>query len=125
MLAKEAEREGRRFTVDPEQAEGTFYRADHFSFAKVGVPAITLTGGQDFVNGGVAAGEAAHKEYVAHHYHQPADVWSADFNYDGAVADLSTYYALGRELANSRVWPGWEAGSQFKAARDATAGERR
>ena len=125
MLAKEAEREGRRFTVDPEQAEGSFFRADHFSFAKFGVPAITLTGGQDFVNGGLAAGEAAHKEYIAHHYHQPADVWSADFNYDGAVADLATYYALGRELADSRVWPGWEAGSQFKAARDASAGERR
>ena len=48
-----------------------------------------------------------------------------DFDYAGAVADLDVYYDLGRDLANSREWPGWEAGSQFKPARDATAAERK
>ncbi len=125
MFAAEAVKQGRRFTVDPELAEGSFFRADHFSFAKAGVPAITVTGGQDFVNGGTAAGEAAHKEYVAHHYHQPADKWSPSFDYTDAIADLDLYYNLGRDLANSRDWPDWEAGSQFKPARDKTAAERR
>ena len=125
LIAEYAKKQGRVFTVDAHLEEGHFYRADHFSLAKVGVPSITLESGQDLVNGGVAAGEAAHKDYIVHRYHQPADEWSPSFNYDGAVQDLTLYYDLGRDLANSRDWPGWKPDSEFKAARDKTASARK
>ena len=125
LIATYAKKQGRVFTVDAHLEEGHFYRADHFSLAKVGVPAITLESGQDLVNGGVAAGEAAHKDYTTHRYHQPADEWSPNFNYDGAVQDLTLYYDLGRDLANSRDWPGWLPDSAFKAPRDKTASARK
>lgn len=124
-LAAELARQGRRFTPDQHLELGHFFRADHFSLAKVGVPAVTLQGGLDLVKGGIAAGEAARADYVAHRYHQPADEWRADWDLSGAAQDLEAYYALGRRLADSGVWPGWREGSAFKAARDATAAARR
>ena len=124
MVAQFAKDEGRAYTHDAHLEEGGFYRADHFSLAKAGVPAITLTAGMDLVNGGVAAGEAAHRDYIVHRYHQPADEWSASWDLSGAAEDLTLYYALGEHLANSHDWPGWAAGSEFKATRDATAADR-
>jgi Zn-dependent M28 family amino/carboxypeptidase len=124
LVARFAREQGRRYTHDAHLEEGGFYRADHFSLAKAGVPAVTLTEGLDLVNGGLAAGEAAHRDYVTHRYHQPADEWRADWDLSGAAADLDLYFALGQYLANSRDWPGWPAGAEFKAARDATLAER-
>jgi len=124
-LAELLQARGRRFTPDPHLELGHFYRADHFSLAKSGVPAITLEAGLDLVKGGQAAGEAARADYVAHRYHQPADEWRADWDLTGAAEDLEIYYALGRRLADSRDWPGWLGGSEFKAVREVSAGERR
>ena len=118
-------KEGRHFSPDPTPEQGHFFRSDHFSFAKVGVPALSVESGQDLVNGGVAAGYAWQKEYVAHRYHQPADEWRADWDLSGQVADITLVYKLGRHLADSDEWPVWKAGSEFKALRDATAGERK
>jgi Zn-dependent M28 family amino/carboxypeptidase len=125
MVARAVEAQGRRYTHDAHLEEGSFYRADHFSLAKAGVPAVTLTAGLDLVTGGTAAGEAAHRDWVAHRYHQPADEWRADWDLSGAVADLEVYAAVGRRLADGRDWPAWPAASEFKAARDATAGQRK
>jgi Zn-dependent M28 family amino/carboxypeptidase len=61
---------------------------------------------------------------VAHHYHQPSDEWSASWDLRGAAIDLGLYEELGLQLANSRLWPGWKDGSEFKARRDASAGAR-
>jgi Zn-dependent M28 family amino/carboxypeptidase len=125
MLEAEAKAEGRYFSTDPHPEQGHFYRADHFSLAKVGVPAITLDGGNDLFKGGVAAGEAAAKDYVLHHYHQPSDEWNPNWDWRGAAIDLGLYYDLGRKLANSDIWPTWHADSEFKAIRDETAAERK
>ncbi|MES2136033.1 MAG: M28 family metallopeptidase, partial [Pseudomonadota bacterium] len=70
-LIAEGKREGRYFTPDPHPESGGFYRSDHFSFAKQGVPAISFKPGNDLVNGGVARSEAISKEYTAKRYHQP------------------------------------------------------
>ena len=120
-----AKTQGRYFSPDPSPEQGHFFRSDHFPFAKVGVPALSITSGQDLVKGGLAAGSAWKKEYVAHRYHQPADEWSADWDLSGQVADITLVYTLGRHLADSSAWPAWKAGSEFKAIRDATAGERK
>jgi Zn-dependent M28 family amino/carboxypeptidase len=124
MLTARAATQGRSFSPDPHPEQGHFYRADHFSFAKVGVPAITLDAGNDLYAGGVAAGEAGARDFVEHHYHQPSDEWSPSWDWRGAAIDLSIYYDIGQNLSNSRVWPGWHEGSEFKARRDETAAAR-
>jgi Zn-dependent M28 family amino/carboxypeptidase len=124
-LIAEAKADGRYFSPDPAPEMGHFYRSDHFPFAKVGVPALSIHSGEDMVQGGVAAGQAWAKEYTAHRYHQPADKWSADWDLSGQVADLDLLYRLGLKLADSNEWPDWKPGSEFKAVRDASAAERK
>ena len=115
---------GRRFTPDPVPEAGHFFRSDHFPFAKRGVPAISIGSGEDLVDGGVAAGKAYSDGYTRDRYHQPADEWGDDWNLSGMAADVGLLYGLGRDLATSSRWPEWQAGSEFKAIRDATAAER-
>ncbi|HEY3695717.1 M28 family metallopeptidase [Phenylobacterium sp.] len=116
---------GRAFTPDPHPEAGHFFRSDHFPFAKAGVPAISFDSGEDLLQGGKAAGEAARADYVAERYHQPADEWRADWDLTGIAADLTLLYDLGRRLASSDEWPEWKAGSEFKAERDRTASARK
>ena len=107
---------------------GLFYRADHFSLAKRGVPPLLImgiAGASDLVGGGKAAGQAWIDSYTGQCYHQTCDVWSPDWNLAGAVQDVEVMRAIGADLANSRRWPAWKPGSEFKAVRDATAGERK
>ena len=124
-LAKSAEREGRRLSPDPQPERGSFFRSDHFSFAKVGVPAISFRAGLDLVEGGVAAGKKASDAYTADRYHQPADQYSEAWNLSGMVKDVELLYTIGREMANSRTWPEWLEGSEFKAIRDSSGNLRK
>jgi Zn-dependent M28 family amino/carboxypeptidase len=117
-------RQGRYFTPDPHPETGGFYRSDHFSFAKVGVPAISFSPGLDLVNGGSAGGEALAQEYNARHYHQPSDEWSASWDWSGIAQNAELLHDVGLRLANSRDWPNWSSDSEFRAARDSTAAER-
>ncbi|MVO77900.1 M28 family peptidase [Sphingomonas sp. MAH-20] len=124
-LTKLAAAEDRSYAPDPHPEAGGFYRSDHFPFAKRGVPAISFDGGNDLVNGGIARGEALGKAYVKDRYHQPADEWSPDWDLTGMQNDLGLLYTLGQNLANSREWPNWSMDSEFRAARDKTAAERK
>ncbi len=124
-LARYLKAEGRYYTPDDTPEAGHFYRSDHFSFAKAGVPAISIGSGADLVNGGRAAGQAAKKAYTLDRYHQPADEWSPDWDLSGQVQDIELVYRMGRELADSRAWPDWFAASEFKPLRDRTAAERK
>jgi Zn-dependent M28 family amino/carboxypeptidase len=116
--------QGRSFTPDARPEAGSFFRSDHFSFAKRGVPAISFKGGQDLVKGGVAAGKKAAEDYTRERYHQPADEYDPNWDLSGMAADLTVVYDLGRDLANSGEWPQWKPGSEFKAARDKSAAQR-
>ena len=124
-MAADAKREGRYFTPDLEPEKGHFYRSDHFSFAKVGVPGMSVESGEDLYVGGKAAGAAFRADYVAHRYHQPADEWSPNWDLRGAAIDVGLLYTLGRELADSDAWPQWKAGAEFRPIRDQSAAERR
>ena len=124
MLVAEGKKQGRYYSPDPHPEAGHFYRSDHFSFAKVGVPAISFGDGNDLVNGGIARGEALGKEYVTKHYHQPSDEWQPTWDFRGMAEDVQLLHNLGRDLANSRSWPNWSQDSEFRATRDQTAGER-
>jgi Zn-dependent M28 family amino/carboxypeptidase len=117
-------RQGRYYVPDPHPETGGFYRSDHFSFAKVGVPAISFSQGLDLVNGGTARGEALAQAYNKNNYHQPSDEWHADWDWSGVAENAELLHDVGLRLANSREWPNWSADSEFRAARDATASER-
>jgi len=117
-------RQGRYYVPDPHPETGGFYRSDHFSFAKVGVPAISFSPGLDLVNGGTARGEALAQAYNKNNYHQPSDEWHADWDWSGVAENAELLHDVGLRLANSREWPNWSADSEFRAARDASAAER-
>ena len=123
-LIAEGQREGRAFAPDPHPEAGHFFRSDHFSFAKVGVPAVSFESGDDMVNGGVARGEALAQEYTAKHYHQPSDEWSPQWDFSGIANDGAMLHSVGERLANSPEWPNWAPDSEFRATRDRTAGDR-
>jgi Zn-dependent M28 family amino/carboxypeptidase len=120
-LAHAAAAQGRTVTPDAKPERGLFYRADHFSLAKRGVPTLLLMGiggGVDLVNGGRAAGDAWVSDYTAHCYHQTCDTWSADWDPRGAAQDVDLFFQVGLDLANSRRWPAWKPTSEFKSIRD-------
>ncbi len=125
LLVETARGFGLAYMPEPHPEAGYFFRSDHFSFAKRGVPALSFKSGNDWVEGGVAAGEAAQKAYTAERYHQPADEWRADWAFTGMAHDLPLLYRVGETLANSRRWPEWGADSEFRATRDASRSERR
>jgi Zn-dependent M28 family amino/carboxypeptidase len=117
-LAAVLKTQGRVISPDPEPEKGAFYRSDHISLAKVGVPMLDPGGGYDLIEGGKAAGQALRDDYRLHHYHQPSDEWQANWDLSGPVSDLDALYSLGDELANSDAWPDWYAGDEFRAVRD-------
>jgi len=120
-----AKKQNLAYAPDPNPAAGHFFRSDHFPFAKKGVPAISYGSGNDWVDGGVAAGEAAEKAYVTERYHQPADEWEASWPFTGMVQDLILLYTVGDHLANSHEWPNWAKDSEFRGTRDESANKRR
>jgi Zn-dependent M28 family amino/carboxypeptidase len=119
-LARAARAQGRTVTPDAKPERGLFYRADHFSLAKRGVPTLLLMalgGGEDLVTGGRAAGDAWVADYTAHCYHEPCDAWSPIWDLRGAAEDADLFYRIGHDLGNSRRWPQWRPTSEFKAIR--------
>ena len=123
-LAEVASARGRYYSPDPDLEAGFFYRADHFAFARLGVPAITIGAGLDALDGGLERGRARRQAYFANCYHQACDGWTPDWDAAGLAADTLLVYDLGLRLANSRDWPQWESGSEFAAARHASNDQR-
>ncbi|AOF95663.1 M28 family peptidase [Sphingobium sp. RAC03] len=105
-------------TVEPTPEKGYYYRSDHFSFAKHGLPMLYFEGGEDLVNGGTAAGMAAAEDYTKNRYHGPKDEYDPNWDWTGVLADLKLYYTVGRDLANTTDWPNWVDGDEFRAIRD-------
>ena len=123
-LIAQGKTEALAFTPDADPAAGHFFRSDHFSFAKRGVPAISVESGRDLIEGGRARGDALYQTYVRDHYHQPSDEWQPTWNWQGVTQTLSLVYGVGRQLATTRAWPNWSPDSQFRVVRDKTAADR-
>jgi Zn-dependent M28 family amino/carboxypeptidase len=98
--------------------KGGYYRSDHFSMAKRGVPMFAVDRGVDLVVGGKAAGQAANDDYTENRYHQPSDQYSDTWDWSGIQQDVELFTALGRQLADGDMWPNWRAGDEFRALRD-------
>lgn len=123
-LARIAQSHDRYYAQDPNVEAGFFFRADHFPFARVGVPAITIGPGIDKRDGGKPAGQAARAKYFAERYHQPADGWDESWDMQAQAADVELIRELGDSIANSSQWPNWQDGSEYKALRTKSAAQR-
>jgi Zn-dependent M28 family amino/carboxypeptidase len=117
IVKKYAVAQGRVVKPDETPEHGSYYRSDHFSFAKVGVPALDPKSGVDFVGHPDGWGLQQQKEYTANRYHKPADVFDPNWDLSGAVEDLQLLFEVGNDVANSRTWPEWSAKSEFRAKR--------
>jgi Zn-dependent M28 family amino/carboxypeptidase len=106
-----------RLTPDEHPERGYFYRSDHFSFAKAGVPAVSIGAGTDFVGRPREWGVQQLEDYTAHRYHQPSDAYRPDFDLSGAVQLSEIVLGFGRWLANSPTVPTWNADAEFRAVR--------
>lgn len=117
-VEKLAKMTDRTVKAEPTPEKGFYYRSDHFSFAKLGVPMFNFGSGDELVDGGVEAGKKAAEDYEKNRYHAPGDEYEAITNWDGMMSDLRLYYAAGRMLAMTDAWPNWVEGDEFRAARD-------
>jgi Zn-dependent M28 family amino/carboxypeptidase len=123
ILAEAAREQGRHLVPDPNPEAGYFYRSDHISIAKRGVPMLYADGGEDLVEGGTEAGRDMAMDYRVNRYHAPPDEYSDDWNMDGIVQNTELFYVVGSRLANSTDWPNWFEGNEFRALRDAQRSE--
>jgi len=103
---------------DTRPSAGSYYRSDHFNFAKVGVPAIDLVNGFDSKEYGAKWGQEQRLSYNEKQYHQPSDEYSEQINVGGFTQIANILFSVGFKLSNETTFPGWKNGSEFKAARD-------
>ena len=119
-LASLVKSNGITLSPDPSPEAGHFYRSDHFSFAKVGIPAVSIGPGVDYVGRPAGWGQQQADDYTAHRYHQPSDEYRSDFDLSGAAQLGEIVYRFGMALANANTVPTWNADAEFKALRDAS-----
>jgi Zn-dependent M28 family amino/carboxypeptidase len=118
-LAAAAEEQDRELVPDPDAEKGYYYRSDHFSLAKQGVPALYTDTGDDHKEHGAEWTREKKDAYTAKHYHGPSDEYSDDWDLRGAVDDIQLWFMVGYTIANESTFPNWREGSEFKSMRDA------
>jgi Zn-dependent M28 family amino/carboxypeptidase len=118
MLAHLIRAQGMRLSPEAHPEAGHFYRSDHFSFAKAGIPGVSIGAGTDFVGRPKGWGKQQEEDYTAHRYHQPSDEYRPDFDLSGAVQISEIVLRFGTALANSPVTPTWNADAEFKRVRE-------
>jgi len=105
---------------DSRPEAGHYYRSDHFSLARVGVPAFSINEGLKYQGHDAAWGEAQAQDYVDHHYHQPSDEYRPEMDFAGLAKMARFGFALGWEAANQAHPIGWKKGDEFERARRAS-----
>jgi Zn-dependent M28 family amino/carboxypeptidase len=117
-LARAAKAQGRTVEPDPTPEKGSYFRSDHFPFARKGVPSIHAGGGVHYVGKPAGYGQQVRAAYIANDYHKPSDRVRPDWDLSGAAEDLELYLRAGFEVAQGDGWPAWKPGAEWKAARD-------
>jgi hypothetical protein len=112
-----ADEQGRVVKPDQFSDKGYFYRSDQFSFAKIGVPAMYLDSGTDFIDRPPEWGRQQQNHYTEVNYHQPSDEYDPNWNLDGMIDDARLGYWTGLAIANADEMPVWNVGDEFEAAR--------
>ena len=126
-LMRAAALQSRVVTPENLPENGLFFRADHFSLARQGVPVLLLmgiAGGADLIEGGRVAGNQWIAEYTGNCYHQTCDAWSAEWDLRGAAEDIELFHTILRDLGDSTRWPQLKSSSEFKAIRSETDAKR-
>ncbi|HEY9104930.1 M28 family peptidase [Chitinimonas sp.] len=119
-LARDAANaQGRVIVMESKPENGGYFRADHFEFVKVGIPALYAGGGTDVIGKPAGYGVKKLEEYIANDYHKPSDVVKPDWDLSGGAQDIELLYNVGRRLADGKEYPAFYAGSEFKARQDA------
>ncbi|MBC7949601.1 MAG: M20/M25/M40 family metallo-hydrolase [Chitinophagaceae bacterium] len=120
-LKEVADKSNRTISFEPHPEAGSYYRSDHFNFAKAGIPALYTKSGTEVEGKEKNFGKELSENYTAKNYHRPSDEYDpAVWNLDGAIADLGLLFQVGKKLAYGTEWPKWKEGSEFKAARERT-----
>jgi Zn-dependent M28 family amino/carboxypeptidase len=118
MLGDAASRHGRVLKPNSQPEKGSFYRADHFEFSKLGVPSLYPGSGKDVIGKAAGFGLEKRAEYIAKHYHQPSDEVNPAWDLSGAADDAVLLFEVGYQVANGDKYPEWKPGTEFKAKRD-------
>ena len=120
ILGSAAAGQGRTITPEPDPERGSYYRSDHFSFARKGVPMLYAKAGTRHREKGVEYVTALREDYNTHRYHQPGDEVSEDWDVRGIVENIELYFEVGQSVADSESWPQWRPGNEFRAIREAS-----
>lgn len=113
------EKHGRYAKPDPTPEKGSYFRSDHFSFAKAGVPSLYLSKGIDDVEHGKEWGLAETEKWIMENYHKPSDNYEPDiWKFDGMIDDIRVFFEVGYNLSITEEFPEWRPGSPFKPLRD-------
>lgn len=120
VLAEEAKSQNRRIVPEATPEVGSFYRSDHFEFAKQGVPALYASSGVIARNQPADYVKKWKENYTTNDYHKPSDEVRDDWNLEGAVEDLQLFLRVGYRVANTEAFPEWKEGTEFKAKREET-----
>ncbi|MFD2719426.1 M28 family metallopeptidase [Hymenobacter monticola] len=117
--ARAAAKEQNRYIIPYQHPEtGSFYRSDHFSFAKVGIPALYASGQYESRLHGKAYAEQQRKDFEEKNYHQPSDEYDPSWDLRGAAQDARLLFRVGQKLAGETTFPKWKESSEFKATRE-------
>ena len=108
-----AEDQGRTLKPDPQPERGMYYRSDHFSFVRRGVPAFEPDQGDDFIGKPAGFGKQVRDDFYANLYHKPTDTVKPDWDLGGGVQDLQFFWMMGYRVAQAEAFPQWKPGAEF------------
>jgi Zn-dependent M28 family amino/carboxypeptidase len=120
LLDEELQKNGRYINPDPNPEKGYFYRSDHISLAKRGVPMLYADGGFDLVEGGKEAGFLLEEQFRLDSYHGVSDEYDSSWDLEGLNQSIDVIFNVSKDLANGSQWPNWYEGNEFRAIRDAS-----
>jgi Zn-dependent M28 family amino/carboxypeptidase len=117
QVEKTAQKYGLTIRPDAQPEAGHYYRSDHFSLARVGIPSFSISEGMKFKGHDEAWGRAQAKDYVEHHYHQPSDEYRSEMDFTGLAKVAQFGYDLGLQAASQPPLVQWQSGDEFESAR--------
>jgi Zn-dependent M28 family amino/carboxypeptidase len=117
-LRAAAGEQGRTLLPDAEPEKGFYYRSDHFNFAKVGVPALDVDDGMEYVGKPPGFGREKKDHFTANDYHSPSDDVKPDWDLSGFGEQAKLFLAVGYRVAQADRFPEWKPGNEFRAIRE-------
>ncbi|MEI9811322.1 MAG: M28 family peptidase [Acidobacteriota bacterium] len=108
IVEQAAKRMNLTISPDARPSAGLYYRSDHFSFARVGIPAFSIEGGEKFVGKSEDFGKQAIAEFTGKRYHQPSDEYKDDWDFAGMEQYAKFGLLIGLDIANQDAMPTWK-----------------